>query len=106
MAVLGRGDAIAEVPLPLGYGTSSRYRLRFARLAACLLWVGMHIAYPMCVSSRIKVLVDWGWSYLTSRGAVAILVRPLGAAPKQADISVNGTGPSRGQAQPAGLDVG
>jgi NADH dehydrogenase len=106
MAVLGRGDAIAELPLLLGYGTNSRYRLRFAGLAAWLLWVGVHIAYLICFSNRIKVLVDWGWGYLTSRGAGAILVRPTGTGPKQADGPVNGAGSSLGQARPAGSDVG
>jgi NADH dehydrogenase len=74
MAVLGRGDAVAELPLLLGAGTTNRFRLRFGGLAAWLLWVGVHIAYLICFSNRIKVLVDWGWSYLTSRGAGAILV--------------------------------
>ncbi len=75
MAVLGRGDAVAELPLLLGAGTSNQFRLRFGGLPAWLLWVGVHIAYLICFSNRIKVLVDWGWSYFTSRGAGAILVR-------------------------------
>jgi NADH dehydrogenase len=75
MAVLGRGDAVAELPLLLGAGTTNRYRLRFGGLPAWLLWVGVHIAYLICFSNRIKVLLDWGWSYFTSRGAGAILVR-------------------------------
>ncbi len=74
MAVLGRGDAVAELPLLLGAGTGNRYRLRFGGLPAWLLWVGVHIAYLICFSNRIKVMVDWGWSYFTSRGAGAILV--------------------------------
>jgi NADH dehydrogenase len=78
MAVLGRGDAVAELPLLLGTGTSNRYRLRFAGLLAWLLWVGVHIAYLICFSNRIKVLVDWGWNYFTSRGAGTILVRRPG----------------------------
>lgn len=72
MAVLGRGDAVAELPL---LGVGNRYRLRFGGLPAWLLWVGVHIAYLICFSNRIKVLVDWGWNYFTSRGAGAILVR-------------------------------
>jgi len=80
MAVLGRGDAVAELPLLLGAGTSNRYRLRFGGLPAWMLWVGVHIAYLICFSNRIKVLVDWGWGYFTSRGAGAILVRPLDEA--------------------------
>src|SRR5579872_7319456 len=81
MAVLGRGDAVAELPLLLGAGTTNRYRLRFGGLPAWLLWVGVHIAYLICFSNRVKVLVDWAWNYFTSRGAGAILVRPPGAPP-------------------------
>jgi len=72
MAVLGRGDAVAE--LPLLPSLSGRYRLRFGGLPAWLLWVSVHIAYLICFSNRIKVLLDWGWNYFTSRGAGAILV--------------------------------
>ena len=75
MAVLGRGDAVAELPLLPGLGTGGRYRLRFGGLPAWLLWVSVHIAYLICFSNRIKVLLDWGWNYFTSRGAGAILVR-------------------------------
>ena len=73
MAVLGRGDAKAELPL---LGAANRYRLRIGGRPAWLLWVGVHIAYLICFSNRIKVLLDWGWNYVTSHGAGAILVRP------------------------------
>jgi NADH dehydrogenase len=76
MAVLGRGDAVAELPLLLGATTRNRYRLRFGGLAAWLLWAGVHIASLICFSNRIKVLLDWGWNYFTSHGAGAILVHP------------------------------
>jgi NADH dehydrogenase len=76
MAVLGRGDAVAELPLrPAARGTS-RYPLRFGGLLAWLLWLGVHIVYLIGFRNRLKVLVDWGWSYFTSRGAGAILVHP------------------------------
>ena len=76
MAVLGRGDAVAELPLrPAARGTS-RYPLRFGGLPAWLLWLGVHIVYLIGFRNRLKVLVDWGWSYFTSRGAGAILVHP------------------------------
>ncbi len=91
MAVLGRGDAVAELPLLLGAGTSRRYRLRFGGLPAWLLWVGVHIAYLICFSNRVKVLVDWGWSYFTSRGAGAILVR-LPAEPQVLGLPPDGAG--------------
>jgi len=94
MAVLGRGDAVAELPLLPGAGTTNRYRLRFGGLPAWLLWVGVHIAYLICFSNRIKVLVDWGWSYFTSRGAGAILVRPpddLASAPESTERPIDAT---------------
>ena len=106
MAVLGRGHAVAELPLLPGAG-SGRYRLRFGGLPAWLLWVGVHIAYLICFSNRIKVLVDWGWSYRTSRGAGAILVRlpgeqVLALAPERAGTQ---TGPaSPGNARTGGAD--
>jgi len=103
MAVLGRGDAVAELPLLLGAGTSGRYRLRFGELPAWLLWVGVHIAYLICFSNRIKVLVDWGWSYFTSRGAGAILVRPPGEqalvlTPERGETQMYATSSSNGGA--------
>jgi NADH dehydrogenase len=78
MAVLGRGDAVAELPLRPPAGSTSRYPLRFGGLPAWLLWLGVHIVYLIGFRNRIKVLVDWGWSYFTSRGAGAILVHPPG----------------------------
>jgi NADH:ubiquinone reductase (H+-translocating) len=112
MAVLGRGDAVAELPLLLGAGTSSRYRLRFGGLPAWLLWVGVHIAYLISFSNRIKVLVDWGWSYVTSRGAGAILVHPsdepqlLPAAPERAETEADATSPSVAETGGAGPPPG
>lgn len=75
MAVLGRGDAVAELPVLPGIGRDTAFRLRFGGTPAWLLWACVHIAYLICFRNRIKVLVDWGWSYFTSRGAGAILVR-------------------------------
>lgn len=76
MAVLGRGDAVAELPLRPPAGGTSRYPLRFGGLPAWLLWLGVHIVYLIGFRNRVKVLLDWGWSYFTSRGAGAILVHP------------------------------
>lgn len=76
MAVLGRGNAVAEVPWP-GKGVAVGGRL------AWLLWLGVHIVYLVGFRNRLKVLVDWGWNYLTARGAGAILVhqgRPSGGS--------------------------
>jgi NADH dehydrogenase len=74
MAVLGRGDAVAE--LPLIPGATSRYRLQFGGLVAWLLWLGVHIIYLISFRNRLQVLIDWAWNYFTSRGAGAILIEP------------------------------
>lgn len=88
MAVLGRGDAVAE--LPLLPGARGRRVLRFGGLPAWLLWLGVHIVYLIGFRNRIKVLVDWGWSYFTSRGAGAILVRMPEESLPQVDQSPDG----------------
>lgn len=74
MAVLGRGDAVAE--LPLFPGAPDRYRLRFGGRVAWLLWLGVHITYLISFRNRLQVLIDWAWNYFTSRGAGAILLDP------------------------------
>lgn len=76
MAVLGRGDAVAELPLLSRSAIASRYPLRFGGLSAWVLWVSVHIVYLIGFRNRLKVLLDWGWSYFTSRGAGAILIHP------------------------------
>lgn len=67
MAVVGRGNAVAETPRR--YGGRS-----FGGRFAWFLWLGVHIVYLVGFRNRLKVLVDWGWSYFTSRGTSAILL--------------------------------
>jgi len=76
VAVLGRGDAVAELPLLPGAHRSSRFRWRFAGRAAWLLWLGVHIVYLIGFRNRLKVLIDWGWTYFTSHGQGALLLTP------------------------------
>jgi NADH dehydrogenase len=63
MASVGRSSAVAAIgPLRLG-----------GRLA-WLLWSGVHVAFLAGFRSRLMVLANWGWSYLTyERGARLIL---------------------------------
>lgn len=77
VAVLGRGDAVAEIPLSLRKGAGRSPTLRFGGRLAWLLWLGVHIVYLIGFRNRLKVLVDWGWTYLTSRGGGAILVADI-----------------------------
>ncbi|MGH3783482.1 MAG: NAD(P)/FAD-dependent oxidoreductase [Pseudonocardiaceae bacterium] len=95
MAVLGRGDAVAELPLRPAARATSRYPLRFGGLPAWLLWLGVHIVYLIGFRNRIKVLVDWGWSYFTSRGAGAILVHPPDARRGVQSTSSSGSSAER-----------
>ena len=69
MAVLGRGNAVAELPFGNRKGPFA-----FGGFMAWLLWLGIHIVYLIGFRNRIKVLVDWGWNYLSSRGSGAILM--------------------------------
>lgn len=95
MAVLGRGDAVAELPLRPPAGGTSRYPLRFGGLPAWLLWLGVHIVYLIGFRNRLKVLLDWGWSYFTSRGAGAILVHPPDARQRSQSTSNSGSSTER-----------
>jgi NADH dehydrogenase len=72
VAVLGRGDAVTE--LPLIPGPPGRHQLRIGGRLAWLLWLGVHIVYLIGFRNRLQVLIDWAWKYFTSRGAGTILL--------------------------------
>jgi NADH dehydrogenase len=80
MAVLGRGDAVAELPLLPGRRGSRALKLRFGGRFAWLLWLGVHIVYLIGFRNRLQVLVDWGWNYFTSRGTGAIMISDADAS--------------------------
>jgi NADH dehydrogenase len=62
LAVIGRGFAVAD------FG-----RVRASGLIAWLLWVFVHIFYLIGFRSRVLVMFEWAWSYLTlARGARVI----------------------------------
>jgi NADH dehydrogenase len=62
LAVIGRGFAIAD----FGW-------LRVSGFPAWLLWVFVHIFYLIGFRSRVLVMFEWAWSYITlSRGARVI----------------------------------
>jgi NADH dehydrogenase len=65
MAVIGRGNAVAELP----------GKLKFGGVLAWLLWLVVHVMYLVGFRNKLKVLVDWGWSYFTARGSNAVYVR-------------------------------
>jgi NADH dehydrogenase len=67
MAVIGRGNAVAELP----------GKLKLGGVLAWLLWLVVHVMYLVGFRNKLKVLVDWGWSYFTARGSNAVYVREL-----------------------------
>ena len=59
LAVIGRGDAVANLP-----------GLRFGGFIAWCIWIFLHIAYLIGFRNRVLVLIQWAWSYITyARGA-------------------------------------
>jgi NADH dehydrogenase len=67
MAVIGRGNAVAELP----------GKLKFGGLLAWLLWLVVHVMYLVGFRNKLKVLIDWGWSYVSARGSNAVYVRDM-----------------------------
>ena len=68
LAVIGRGDAVANLP-----------GLRFGGFLAWFIWIFLHITYLIGFRNRLLVLIEWAWSYVTyARGARLITgdVRP------------------------------
>lgn len=65
LAAIGRSSAIAAIG-----------RLRTAGFFAWLLWAFVHVFYLIGFRSRIAVMFDWGWLFLTrQRGARVIVER-------------------------------
>lgn len=54
MATIGRAAAVADV-----------FGFRFQGLVAWLVWLFIHLLYLVCFESRLLVLTQWTWSYLT-----------------------------------------
>lgn len=69
LAVIGRGDAIANLPY-----------LRFSGFFAWLFWIFLHIAYLIGFRNRLLVLIQWAWSYVTYRRGARLITGPIDAA--------------------------
>ncbi|MGH7582972.1 MAG: NAD(P)/FAD-dependent oxidoreductase [Gemmatimonadales bacterium] len=68
LAVIGRGDAVAD----LG-------RIRLAGLFAWLIWIFVHIAYLIGFRNRVLVLTEWAWSYITYARGARLITGEVGA---------------------------
>jgi NADH dehydrogenase len=80
MATIGRNAAVTELPSGA----------RFKGVLAWYMWLGLHLAYIVGFRSRVSVLINWIWSYLTYDRHARIIVavepgpRPGGPAPPPA----------------------
>ncbi len=73
MATIGRNAAVTE--LPNGW--------RFGGFVGWVAWLGLHLVTLVGVRNRLRVLVNWGWNYITyDRGsrllAESVRRRPTG----------------------------
>jgi NADH dehydrogenase len=76
MATIGRNAAVTELP----------NGARFKGVLAWYMWLVLHLAYIVGFRSRIAVLVNWIWSYLTydRHARIIVAVEPQRrAAPAQ-----------------------
>ena len=64
MATIGRNAAVTELP----------NGARFKGVLAWYMWLLLHLAYIVGFRSRIAVLVNWIWSYLTYDRHARIIV--------------------------------
>jgi NADH dehydrogenase len=70
LAVLGRASAVADLP-----------HVKLSGLPAWLFWCFIHILFLIGFRSRLVVMVDWAWAFLTyQRGARLIVGDPEGSA--------------------------
>jgi NADH dehydrogenase len=64
MATIGRNAAVTELP----------NGARFKGVLAWYMWLLLHLAYIVGFRSRVAVMVNWIWSYLTYDRHARIIV--------------------------------
>ena len=62
LATIGRGKAVADVG-----------RFKFGGVVAWLLWVFVHIAFLVGFRSRVMVLFEWAYAYITFRRGARLI---------------------------------
>jgi NADH dehydrogenase len=70
MATVGRASAVANV-----------FGLNFTGLIAWLLWCFIHVVYLIEFRSRLRVMIEWIWYYITFRPGVRLLYRTQSTKP-------------------------
>jgi NADH dehydrogenase len=68
LATIGRKRAVAQ------FG-----RMRFTGFAAWLLWCVAHIYFLIGFRSRLAVVMNWGWSYITLQRGTRLITEACGA---------------------------
>ena len=71
LAVIGRGDAVANLP---GF--------RFGGFVAWFIWIFVHITYLIGFRNRLFVLIEWGWSYATYARGARLITGGVGSGTK------------------------
>ena len=71
LAVIGRGDAVANLP-----------GIRFGGFIAWLAWIFIHITYLIGFRNRLLVLIQWAWSYVTYARGARLITGDVGADAK------------------------
>jgi NADH dehydrogenase len=76
MATIGRNAAVTELP----------NGARFKGVLAWYMWLALHLAYIIGFRSRVVVLVNWIWSYLTydRHARIIVAVEPMRRAGRAA----------------------
>ena len=71
LATIGRAKAIAQIG-----------RIHVSGLVAWLLWCIVHIFFLIGVRSRVRVMSEWIWYYLTFKPGARLLFQPPQPPPK------------------------
>jgi NADH dehydrogenase len=72
LAVIGRGDAVANLP-----------GVKFGGFFAWLIWIFLHITYLIGFRNRLLVLIQWAWSYVTYARGARLITGDAGALERQ-----------------------
>jgi NADH dehydrogenase len=80
MATIGRNAAVAELPL----------RVRFRGFPAWVAWLFLHLLYLVGFRNRLRVLLDWGWNYLTYDRGARVIVGPAYPTADKVDVEAGG----------------
>ena len=78
--MLGRGDAVLQTKHVAIHG-----------FLAWLVWAFVHIAYLISYRSRLLVMFQWAWSFLTFKRGARLITGAVPALPPVTTIAPDGT---------------